>query len=116
MNLLQRLFGKKEKKYVFKEDPLVIPYLDSLDKHELAMLYCDLNRWKWTPELGLEEAPFINGEPGPMHRRRAIMNMIEARVGEKYISYVWNCEIRVAQGDGVTSEEFEHWWRFERFN
>lgn len=69
----------------------------------LAEWYCDLNRWKWPAELGDEESPEEFREVSAAKTRRLqIMNWIQARVGEKLVSRVWNHK--------MTDDEHEEWW------
>lgn len=79
------------------------------DPYRLAYWSCELNSWKWPPELYPEESPqtyIYNG------RRSQLRQYLKDLVGAKKISFFWNTEYR--NGIRMTPDEFEKWWAENR--
>lgn len=80
--------------------------LEQTDQRK-AEMYCELNRWKWPPELEKFNPGDYGTRQDSWRDAMPIMDFIQGIVGDKATSREWN-------KDNMTNEEHEVWYREHR--
>ena len=76
--------------------------IEDLPKKELAVIWCELNRWNWPDQIPDEEA-IAEDSFSKNPRRSKIMRDIEEAVGHKICNREWNI-------NSMSDEEHEEFY------
>lgn len=102
MNILKKLFSDSPPlpPPVVTDDDIRL--IQNTPYQKLAEWYGTLNRWEWPSELYPSEV----AEWVPNGRRNGLMDVIQRKVGEKYLLRHHNSDL--------TESEFEDFWQWSR--